>query len=161
MFTLCGMTGVLLSIFICCWKEDFLIPSLARRSILTFTLWLLFTLGVVFCEFATVIASMAFLGSYILTVGIDLFIRTGFISALETILDVNVERNRASRYHINSFQKRGAPPYYRPDWKSQSMMGGILVICVLSMVWQVWFNKGNRFGLRIIRNSNDTLQKIK
>lgn len=161
MFILCGMSGVLLSMLICAWKEDFLIPSLSRRSILTFALWLLANLGLIFFEFATVIASMALLGSSTLLLGIDLFVGTGFTSALETLLDFNVERNRASRYHINSFQKRGIPPYYRPDWKSQSMMGAVLVICVLSMVWHVWFNKGKRFGVRIIRNSNDTLQKIK
>jgi hypothetical protein len=161
MFAMCGMTGVLVSIFICCWREDFLIPNLCHRSILLFVLWLLFSLGVVFFEFVTVITSMGFVGSYILFVGVDLFVRTGFTVALETILDFNIERNRASRYHINSFQKRGIPPYYNPDWKSRSMMGGVLVICVLSIAWQFWFNKGNRFGLRIIRNSNDTLHNIK
>lgn len=106
---------------------------------------------------------MAMVGAYVLTLGVDLFVRTGFVKSLEVILDFNPERNANSRYHLNKMGlgKRSAPGNYDPDWKTHYTLGGMIALVCLSALFQAWFNKGNRFGLRVIRNSNDTLHKIK
>lgn len=115
-------------------------------------------------EFATVIISMAMVGAYMLALGIDLFVKTGLVKGLEVLLDFNPERNANSKYHLNKMGligKRSAPGEYNPDWKTHVTMGCMIAVVCLSALFQAWFNKGNRFGLRVIRNSNDTLHKIK
>jgi hypothetical protein len=163
LYLLCGMAGVLLAIYICCWQEDFFLQNIFHRTLFVLSLVVAFILGLIFLEFATVIVSMAIVGAYILTLGVDLFVKTGFVKSLEVILDFNPERNANSRYHLNKMGlgKRSAPGNYDPDWKTHYTLGGIIVLVCLSALFQAWYNKGNRFGLRVIRNSNDTLYKLK
>ncbi|CAO3620018.1 unnamed protein product [Mucor fragilis] len=163
LYLLCGMAGVLLAIYVCCWQADFFLQNIFHRTLFTLSLVVAFILGLIFMEFATVILSMAMVGAYMLALGIDLFVRTGLVKSLEVLLDFNPERNANSRYHLNKMGlgKRSAPGDYNPDWKTHVTMGCMIAVVCLSALFQAWFNKGNRFGLRVIRNSNDTLHKIK
>ncbi|KAI8973220.1 hypothetical protein BDF20DRAFT_837186 [Mycotypha africana] len=162
LYSLCIVSGILFPLYICCWREDFLIQNFVHRSLFTLVFMLLFLLGLIFLEFATVIVSMALLGSYLFIVGLDLIIRTGFNTGLTILLDFNDWRNKHSTYHLNLLSKRNAMDEYHPDdWRVRTMLGSVLGITILSILFQRWYNRGNRFGLRIVRNSNDTLHKHK
>ncbi|KAL9560054.1 hypothetical protein MBANPS3_000119 [Mucor bainieri] len=164
LYLLCGMAGVLMAIYICCWQADFFLQNIFHRTLFTLSFVVVFILGLIFLEFATVILSMATVGAYMLALGIDLFVRTGLVKGLEVLLDFNPERNAHSKYHLNKMGhlgKRSAPGDYLPDWKTHVTMGCMIAVVCLSALFQAWHNKGTRFGLRVIRNSNDTLHKIK
>ncbi|OBZ90752.1 hypothetical protein A0J61_01202 [Choanephora cucurbitarum] len=161
MYALVMLAGVLLTLFICGWREDFVIQNFVYRSILALALMTLFVFGLVFTEFIAIVLSTSWIGSCMIGLGIDLLIQTGFVDGLLTLLDFNAKRNSENQYHLNQFLvKRFAPNQYHPDWKVQSLMGGIIGLCLVSSVFQGWFNRGNRFGLNVIRNTNDTISKI-
>ncbi|KAI8380872.1 hypothetical protein BD560DRAFT_365496 [Blakeslea trispora] len=162
MYALVMLAGALLAIFICGWREDFVIQNLVHRSILALVLMTVFVLGLVFIEYIAVVLSTSFIGSYMIALGADMFIQTGFLTGFETLLDFNARRNSENAYHLNQFLvKRFAPDRYHPDWKVQSLMGGIIGLWLASSIFQGWFNRGSRFGLNVIRNTNDTISKIK
>ncbi|KAI8637499.1 hypothetical protein BD408DRAFT_447583 [Parasitella parasitica] len=163
LYLFCGMAATLLALYFCCWSENFFFPNIFHRTLFTFGVIFLFILGLVFLEYATVIVSLALVGVHMLAVGIDLYVKTGFLKGIEVLLDFNQERNLHSKLQLNTlkFGKRSAPGVYHPDWKTHTMMGIMIAVFFLSVVLQAWMNKGNRFGLRIIRNSNDTLHKLK
>ncbi|KAK4519119.1 uncharacterized protein ATC70_009350 [Mucor velutinosus] len=132
LYLLCGMAGVLLAIYICCWQADFFLQNIFHRTLFTLSFVVAFILGLIFMEFATVILSMAVVGVYMLALGIDLFVRTGLVKGLEVLLDFNPERNANSKYHLNriSLGKRSAPGDYNPDWKTHVTMG-----CMIAVIW--------------------------
>ncbi|KAI8352462.1 hypothetical protein EDC96DRAFT_567086 [Choanephora cucurbitarum] len=161
MYALVMLAGVLLTLFICGWREDFVIQNFVYRSILALALMTLFVFGLVFTEFIAIVLSTSWIGSCMIGLGIDLLIQTGFVDGFLTLLDFNAKRNSENQYHLNQFLvKRFAPNQYHPDWKVQSLMGGIIGLFLVSSVFQGWFNRGNRFGLNVIRNTNDTISKI-
>ncbi|CEP19387.1 hypothetical protein [Parasitella parasitica] len=152
LYLFCGMAATLLALYFCCWSENFFFPNIFHRTLFTFGIIFLFILGLVFLEYATVIVSLALIGVHMLAIGIDLYIKTGFLRGIEVLLDFNQERNLHSKLHLNTlkFAKRSAPGVYHPDWKTHTMMGVMIAIFFLSVVLQAWMNRGNRFGLRLL-----------
>ncbi|CAO0800259.1 unnamed protein product [Mucor circinelloides] len=133
LYLLCGMAGVLLAIYVCCWHADFFLQNIFHRTLFTLSFVVAFILGLIFMEFATVIISMAMVGAYMLALGIDLFVKTGLVKGLEVLLDFNPERNANSKYHLNKMGligKRSAPGEYNPDWKTHVTMG-----CMIAVIW--------------------------
>lgn len=152
-YLLCGMSGYLLSIYIWSWKEDYVIQNILIRNIIGLSLGFLFILGFVLIEFATVILSISFIGSYIFVLGLDLFIKSGFVIGLKNILDFNKHYHHGKYLDFSKEQ-------YAIDIKVYGMMCAVLGLWIVSTTWQRYFNRGNRFGLRVIENTNNTL-KIK
>ncbi|CAO3633290.1 unnamed protein product [Mucor hiemalis] len=144
-YFLCGMAGYLLSIYIWTWKEDYVIQNILIRNIIGLSLGFLFILGFVLIEFATVILSISFIGSYVFVLGLDLFIKSGFVIGLKNILDFNRHLHRGVYLDFSKEQ-------YMIDMKVYGMMCAVLGLWIVSTTWQRYYNRGNRFGLRVIEN---------
>jgi hypothetical protein len=145
LYLLCGMAGYLLSFFILSWKQDFILTHILARNMIGLALGSLFTLGFVVIEFATVILSLSLIGAYVFVLGLDLFIKTGFLIGLTNILYFN---------HPPSIPETK----YTLDVKVYGMLFSVLGLWIVSSVWQRYYNKGDRFGLRVIKNTNNTLK---
>ncbi|KAI7903014.1 uncharacterized protein BX663DRAFT_551871 [Cokeromyces recurvatus] len=166
MYCMCTVAAALLTIYICCWREDFIIQNVYYRGLLGLGLIFIFFLGYVFFETITVNLSLAFIGAYSFILGLDMTLDVGFRKGIEIMSDFNQQRNNQFyQYHrINSFSRRGIDQegvHYQIEWKVQSMLGAIIGLTILSIIWQRWYYKGQRFGVCIVRNSNDTLAKYK
>lgn len=130
--------------YIWSWKEDFVIQHALIRQLTSLSIALVFTVTAMVIEFAAVIICMSFLGSYLFILGLDLFIETGFSNSIIKLLQMR------SPEKIK----------YRIDYKVYGMLGGIFGLWVIACVWQRYFNRGKRFGLRVIKNSNNTLKVV-
>ncbi|KAI9478509.1 MAG: hypothetical protein EXX96DRAFT_571181 [Benjaminiella poitrasii] len=164
MYCMCVVAAGLVTIYSCSWQDNFTIPNIYYRSLLGFGIVILFILGYVFLETLTVHLSLAFTGAYIFILGLDLMVDTGFRHGLAILSDFNQARNSQYYHHVNSFTRRGIVAAtkgvsYHVEWKVQSMLGAVIGLTILSMTWQRYMYKGKRFGLCIVLNSNDTLNK--
>ncbi|KAG1445722.1 hypothetical protein G6F56_009816 [Rhizopus delemar] len=141
MFMLCGVAGYCFSFFIWSWRENFMIEQVLLRHLASLSVALFFTLTVMIVEFAAVIISMSFLGAWLFIFGLDLFLQTGFSNS---ILQLLIKARKEPRYVI--------------DLKVYGMLSGVLGLWFVACVWQRFFNRGKRFGLRVIENTNNTLK---
>lgn len=132
--------------YIWTWKEDYILRDILVRNIIGLSLGFIFILGFVLVEFATVILSISFIGAYVFILGLDLFIKSGFLIGLKNLLDFN--KNDIVYYGEK----------YKIDIKVYGMTCAIFGLWIISCVWQRYYNRGNRFGLKVVKNSNDTLE---
>lgn len=163
MYLLCGMAGYLLSLYIWTWREDFILQDILARNIIGLALGFIFILGFVLVEFATVILSTSLIGAYAFVSGFDLFVKTGFLIGLKNILDFNRHLGENNNYIDASTDKLMDEPskfyaHYTINTKVHGMLAAVVGLWIVSTIWQRFYNSGNRFGLRVIKNSNDTLK---
>lgn len=164
-YLLCGAAGYLLSLFIWTWKEDFILQDILARNIIGLALGFIFILGFVLIEFATVILSTSLIGAYTFVFGLDLFVKSGFFIGLKTILDFNRHLEEDNNYRDASYagpmdDSSKFYAHYNIDTKVHGMLFAVIGLWIVSTIWQRHYNSGNRFGLRVIMNSNDTLKAI-
>ncbi|KAI9255376.1 hypothetical protein EDC94DRAFT_523899 [Helicostylum pulchrum] len=126
---------------------------------------LVFLLGFVFCEFVTVILSTSFMGAYIFILGLDFFLQTGFLIGFKNLLDFDrhlihgndhVYVDAAIEDPKNSLNRYAR---YTIDTDVNGMLCAVLGLWILSTLWQRYYNRGRRFGLRVLINSNDSLKE--
>lgn len=139
---LIGVTGYMFSLFVWCWRDDFIIRYTLTRHLVSLSITLVFTLSVVVIEFIAVIVSMSFIGAYLFVLGLDVFVQTGFSKGIEDILTFRPYYK--TTYHI--------------DLRVYGMLCSVLGLWIIASVWQMCFNRGKRFGLHVVKNSNDTLK---
>lgn len=160
-YFLCGMAGYLLSLFIWGWKEDFMLQNILARQIIGLGLGFLFILGFVLVEFATIILSLSFMGAYIFILGLDLFMKTGFVIGFRNILYFDRHQYRQGGY-LDAPVKLPITDWtdanYKLDTKVYGMLCAVFGLWIVATAWQRWFNRGSRFGLRVIENTNNTLK---
>ncbi|KAG2232181.1 hypothetical protein BDF21DRAFT_407551 [Thamnidium elegans] len=163
-YMLCGGAGYLLSIYIWTWKEDFVFTNILARNIIGLAIGFVFILGFVLIEFVTIILSTSFIGAYVFVLGLDLFIKTGFLIGFKNILDFNRHlQEGGGNVYVDAAIER---PYsssefyahYTINTAVNSMLCGVMGLWILSTFWQRYYNYGRRFGLRVIINTNDSLK---
>ncbi|CEG65730.1 hypothetical protein RMATCC62417_02451 [Rhizopus microsporus] len=142
LYLLCCVTGYMFSLFVWCWRDDFIIRYTLTRHLVSLSITLVFTLSVVVIEFIAVIVSMSFIGAYLFVLGLDVFVQTGFSKGIEDILTFRPYYK--TTYHI--------------DLRVYGMLCSVLGLWIIASVWQMCFNRGKRFGLHVVKNSNDTLK---
>ncbi|KAI7872629.1 uncharacterized protein EV154DRAFT_556467 [Mucor mucedo] len=163
MYLLCGAAGYLLSLYIWTWREDFILQDILARNIIGLALGFIFILGFVLVEFATVILSTSLIGAYAFIFGLDLFVKTGFLIGFKNILDFNRHLTGNHDYIDASTAKPMDEAsrfyaHYTINTKVYGMLAAVVGLWMVSSIWQRYYNSGNRFGLRVIKNSNDTLK---
>lgn len=163
MYLLCGAAGYLLSLYIWTWREDFILQDILARNIIGLALGFIFILGFVLVEFATVILSTSLIGAYAFVFGLDLFVKTGFLIGFKNILDFNRHLTKNHDYIDASTTKPMDEAskfyaHYTINTKVYGMLTAVVGLWLVSTIWQRYYNSGNRFGLRVIKNSNDTLK---
>lgn len=164
MYLLCGAAGYLLSLFIWTWKEDFILKDILARNIIGLALGFIFILGFVLVEFATVILSTSLIGAYTFVFGLDLFINSGFFVGFKNILDFDRHLQEPNTFVDASVVKplddssTHFYAHYTINTKVHGMLFAVIGLWVISTFWQRYYNGGNRFGLRVVINTNDSLK---
>lgn len=163
-YLLCGGAGYLLSIYIWSWKEDFVFTSILARNIIGLAIVFVFILGFVLVEFVTIILSTSFIGAYVFILGLDLFIETGFLIGFKNILDFNRHLlEGGENVYVDAAIEKPTGSWdfyarYKITMAVNSMLCGVMGLWILSTFWQRYYNKGRRFGLNVLINTNDTLK---
>lgn len=150
MYLLAGTSGYLITVFVWAWKDNFIIEIFLIRNIVGLALALIFMLALVFIERATVIVSTSFIGAFAFICGLELLLKTGFLVGILTLF--GFEKSKNIRTGFNAVDK------YKVNMAVIGMLAGIAGLWLIAVVWQRFYNRGKRFGVRTIVNSNDTLE---
>ncbi|KAI9351036.1 hypothetical protein BD770DRAFT_461381 [Pilaira anomala] len=150
MYLLAGASGYLITIFVWAWKDNFIVENMLIRNIIGLVLGLIFMLALVFIEHATVIISTSFLGAFAFVCGLELLLNTGLLVGIMTLFDF--EKSKNVRTGIKALDE------YKVNMNVTGMLSGIAGLWFIAIVWQRFYNRGKRFGVRTVVNSNDTLE---
>lgn len=129
------VAGYILSIFIFSWRPDHILLNVYARQFTGLGFAIAGILAMYLIEFVTVITSISFLGSYSFIIALDLLIHTGFINGPRSMLDAN------PHHHVQ----------YQLSTRIYAMLGGVLGLWLAGAVWHLWFNRGRRFGLDLVK----------
>ncbi|KAI8333549.1 hypothetical protein BC941DRAFT_339478, partial [Chlamydoabsidia padenii] len=114
--------GLTLALYICCWKEDLVIPSVNGRIGFLIGCPLLMMLLMLIKEKQVILFSVSFSGAFVSILGIDLFAHTGYIQ---------------SHWHLLVTH----PPPFTQSFIIVRLMyimqGAILFVFILSYLWQL------------------------
>ncbi|KAI9267973.1 hypothetical protein BDA99DRAFT_504536 [Phascolomyces articulosus] len=128
-----GMGGLAFGLFILCWREDLVITQNVARACFLVAISLFFAGVVFFAERYLVLFATSFTGAFIFIVGIDLLSHSGYIAGLKSILDQN------PLHRVK----------YTIDRKVYAMMAVIIVLFLISIGWQFFYNRGRDFGVNV------------
>lgn len=137
-------TGLLVYTYVQSWRDGFIIHQLSAKLALLGALMVVFFFLSLFCEFVTVILSLSILGGYGFLLGLDMMVRKKFYHGFQLLWNFNQQTDE-----------------YRVQWEVIVYLCCLLGWVIVTAIWQLWLNKGTRFGIRVIKNTNDTLAKIK
>ncbi|KAL0087879.1 hypothetical protein J3Q64DRAFT_1466235 [Phycomyces blakesleeanus] len=132
-----GLGGYFLAVFILSWKSSLVIQIEVARICFIVGLGVVMAILVFMIESYTIIFCTAFIGGYLLMLGLDLFIHTGFVNSWLLIFDGNSHHNNAYIMKV---------PLY-------VMLSFIIVFTLISIGWQYYWNimKLQRyFGINVV-----------
>lgn len=135
-YTCTAFAGYMLAIFIWCWKEDYILLNVYARQFTSVGFAVGGILLALVCEFVTVVLSTSFIGAYCFMFALDLIIHGGMVDGPRFMLDFRPRIQEKHLYHVTQ--------------KVYAMLGGILGLWVMSMIWQLAYNRGRRFGVNIV-----------
>ncbi|CDS14239.1 hypothetical protein LRAMOSA06409 [Lichtheimia ramosa] len=136
LYFLPAFAGYMLAIFIWCWKEDYILLNVYARQFTSVGFAVGGILLALVCEFVTVVLSTSFIGAYCFMFALDLIIHGGMVDGPRFMLDFRPRIQEKHLYHVTQ--------------KVYAMLGGILGLWVMSMIWQLAYNRGRRFGVNIV-----------
>ncbi|KAI8975624.1 hypothetical protein BDF20DRAFT_906830 [Mycotypha africana] len=128
-----AFSGFIFAVFICCWRSDLLIVNLIGRYAFLGGMALLFAIALYFAHRPIMLFATSFVGAYAVMFGIDCLARVGFIAGPEALL------NRNPRHIIE----------YRVGTFVYVLLAMVLVLFLLSFIWQFLFNAAYEFGLHV------------
>ncbi|CAO0792512.1 unnamed protein product [Mucor circinelloides] len=131
-----GLAGLFLAVFILSWKENLVIQIAVARICFIVGMGVVFAVLLILAESYLVIFCTAFIGAYLLILGLDLFIHTGLINAFLSIFDGN-------KNHVNVYIIR-TPVYV--------MLAFVIILTLGSFGWQYYWNiicKKKQFGVHV------------
>ncbi|GAN01143.1 hypothetical protein MAM1_0005c00574 [Mucor ambiguus] len=141
-----GLAGLFLAVFILSWKENLVIQIAVARICFIVGMGVVFAVLLILAESYLVIFCTAFIGAYLLILGLDLFIHTGLINAFLSIFDGN-------KNHVNVYIIR-TPVYV--------MLAFVIVLTLGSFGWQYYWNiisKKKQFGVHVEQKKPEADEK--
>lgn len=133
-----AFSGYVLAIFVWCWRADHILYNVYARQFTSVGFSVGGILGVQLFEYLTVNLSTSFLGAFCFVLGLDLAVQTGYVNGPRSVLDFNPHHQRKIPYVATN--------------KVYAMLGSVLAIWLIGTIWQVWYNRGRRFGLNVVKD---------
>ncbi|KAI8142446.1 hypothetical protein BJV82DRAFT_614930 [Fennellomyces sp. T-0311] len=126
-----GMGGLAFGLYILCWREDLVITQEVARACFLVAISLFVAAITFFIERYVILFSTSFTGAYIFIVGIDILSHSGYVAGIKSILDRNILHR--VKYTI--------------DRRVYAMMAVIIVLFLISIGWQYFYNRNRDFGV--------------
>ncbi|RUP46574.1 hypothetical protein BC936DRAFT_146787 [Jimgerdemannia flammicorona] len=120
LYFLAALAGYALALWILGWKSGGLIESSVGRIILIAAFIIVFVLLIIFFERWMVIISTSVIGAYLVILGIDIFVQTGFASNVASFLSPNHSTNSNTTM----------------DWKYYLMLAAFIVLAIIGIFFQ-------------------------
>ncbi|KAI8376348.1 uncharacterized protein BYT42DRAFT_574283 [Radiomyces spectabilis] len=119
-YLLGALLGYMAAIWLLSWVDNGLIQSNWGRAVLIICFVIVGVLLMAFLERPMIIIATAFIGSFVIFVGIDLYVKTGFVEAINSLI-------RAKSFDGSAFHS---------DSKLRGMLGGCLALAVAGCLIQ-------------------------
>lgn len=129
-----AFAGFLFAVFILSWRSDLVITNLIGRSCFLGGMALVAGAATYFMSRKMIFFSTSFVGAYIFMFGVDCLSRTGFIAGPQAML------NRNPNHRVE---------YVVSTW-IYVMLAMIILMFLISLVWQMIFNAAHHIGLHIV-----------
>lgn len=126
-YLLGALLGYLAALWLLSWADNGLIQSNWGRAILIVCFVVVGVILMAFFERAMIVIATAFIGAFVIFIGIDLYVQTGFSSAVANFLHAH---NTDTLIHSSSGVR--------------GMLGGTLALAVVSCFLQYCFIRGRR-----------------
>ncbi|KAI9260561.1 hypothetical protein BDA99DRAFT_512461 [Phascolomyces articulosus] len=129
-----GFVGYVITIFALSWKNDLVFgDSIALRHVISiFCFGTAAVVTLFFIEFFAVCFLTSFLGAYLFMLGLDSIVHKGLVKGPRAMLYPN--------HHLT----------YSVNADTYGMLAGVIELCFFFTLFQLFFNKGRRFGLNVV-----------
>ncbi|KAI8146894.1 hypothetical protein BJV82DRAFT_370378 [Fennellomyces sp. T-0311] len=126
------LAGYVFAVFIWSWRSDLIIQNVYARQFASVGFSVVAVVAILIAEYVSICILTSFLGAYFFILGLDMAVRTSMLNGVRAQLDAT--------HHV----------HYTANNHVYAMLGGVLGLWLISMIFQLLFNRGRRFGLELI-----------